>query len=124
MAVLQTARRLLADGGELFKEGWQEKRSRGKPTVYSPMGALREAVNLAHPRDRHRATSAAQHAIQVAMERDTSGVNGMAHLPTPVISRWETHPATTLGDALRVYDAAILSQGRVNQTQRKSKGRK
>ena len=124
LAVLQTARRLLADGGDLFKDGWQEKQSRGKPTKYGVMGALREATNFAHPRDRDRALWAAQHALQVAMERDKTAENGMAHLPAPVITRWESHPDTTLVDALRVFDAAILAQGRVNQTQSKQKGRK
>lgn len=124
LAVLQTARRLLADGGDLLKDGWQEQQARKKPTKYSVMGALRHAVDLAHPVDRHRAVTAAQRALQAAMERDESGVNGIAHLPTPIITRWETHPKTTLADALRVYDAAILAQGRVNQTQRKQKGRK
>jgi len=58
------------------------------------------------------------------MERDKTAEFGMAHLPTPVITRWESHPKTTLDDALRIYDAAILAQGRVNKTQSKQKGRK
>lgn len=124
LAVLQTARRLLADGGELFKDGWQEMQSRKKPTKYSVMGALRHAVDLAHPVDRSRAITAAQHAIQIAMERDKTAVCGIAHLDKPIITRWESHPQTTLDDALRIYDAAILAQGRVNQTHRKQKGRK
>jgi hypothetical protein len=124
LAVLQTARRLLADGGDLLKDGWQETQARKKPTKYSLMGALRHAVDLAHPADRHRAVTAAQHALQVAMEKDKTAVCGMAHLPTPVLTRWESHPQTTLEDALRIYDAAILAQGRVNQTQRKQRGRK
>lgn len=124
LAVLQTARRLLADGGELFKDGWQEAQARKKPTKYGVMGALRAAVDLAHPVDRHRAVTAAQHALQQAMEKDKTAVCGMAHLDKPVITRWESHPQTTLEDALRIYDAAILAQGRVNQTQRKQRGRK
>jgi hypothetical protein len=123
LAVLQTARRLLDEGGELFKDGWQEKRSK-KPTRYSAMGALRAAIDLAHPKDRSRAIWAAQYALQSAMEKDPSGVNGIAHLPKPVITRWESHPRTTLEDAIRVYDAAIRNQGKVNQTVSKAKGRK
>lgn len=124
LAVLQTARRLLADGGELFKDGWQEKRGVKKPTVYSLLGALRAAVDLAHPRDRSRAVNYAQHALQGALEKDVTAPLGMAHLPVPVITHWESNPKTTLADALRIYDAAILNQGKVNQAVRKTKGRK
>ena len=119
MAVLQTARRLLSDGGELFKDGWEEQRPRKKPTVYSFMGALRRAVDLAHPKDRSRALWAAQHALQGAVEKDPTKDNGIAHVDKPVITRWESHPKTTLNDALRVYDAAIKSQGTVNLAQKK-----
>lgn len=124
LAVLQTARRLLAEGGELFKDGWQEQQSRGKPTKYGFLGALRAAIDLAHPRDRHRAVIASERALQAAMEADKTAHLGMAHLPTPVITRWESHPDTTLDDALRVYDDAILRQGKVNIATRKTKGRK
>lgn len=123
LAVLQTARRLLAEGTELCKDAWQEKRSK-KPTRYSAMGALRAAIDLSHPKDRSHAIWAAQYALQSAMEKDTSGVNGIAHLPEPVITRWESHPDTTIEDVLRVYDTAILNQGKVNLTASKAKGRK
>src|ERR1051325_9533447 len=88
LAVLQTARRLLAEGGELLHDGWQEQQSRGKPTKYGFMGALRHAVDLAHPVDRSRAVTAAQHALQVQLERYKTAERGMAHLPKPVITRW------------------------------------
>lgn len=122
--VLLTARRLLAEGGDLVKDAWQEEQPRKKPTKYSFMGALRRAVDLAHPRDRSRAIWAAQHALQAALEADKTAANGMAHLPNPVITRWESHPDTTFADAIRVYDAAIKRQGTVNQTASKTKGRK
>lgn len=124
LAVLQTARRLLADGGELFKDGWHEKQRSKKPTRYSAMGALRSAADLTHPKDRSQAIWTAQYALQSAMAKDRSGVNGIAHLPEPIITRWESHPATTLEDALRVYDTAILNQGKVNLTASKARGRK
>lgn len=123
LAVLQTARRLLAEGGELVKDGWQEKRSK-KSTRYSAMGALRAAVDLAHPKDRSHAIWSAQYALQSAMEKDPSGVNGIAHLPKPVITRWESHPDTTIEDVIRVYDTAIRNQGKVNVIVSKTKGRK
>lgn len=124
LAVLQTARRLLAEGNELLRDGWQAKQSRGKPTHYSVMGAMRAAVDLAHPRDRTRALTAAQRAIQAAVDADRTRENGMAHLTVPVITRWESNPNTTLDDALRVYDAAIKNQGTVNTAVSKAKGRK
>ncbi len=124
LAVLQTARRLLADGGELLKNGWEEKQAYKKPTKYGFMGALRKGVDLAHPRDRSHAIWAAQAAVQSALEKDKSAPNGIAHLPVPIITRWESHPDTTLEDALRVFDVAIKAQGTVNIAQSKAKGRK
>lgn len=124
LAVLQTARRLLADGGELCKDTWQERRGTKKSTIYSALGALRAGVDLAHPLDRSRAAWAAQAALQSALNKDKSAPNGIAHLPVPVITRWESHPDTTLVDVLRVYDAAIKAQGTVNIAQSKAKGRK
>lgn len=88
------------------------------------MGAMRAAVDLAHPRDRTRALTAAQRAIQAAVDADRTRENGMAHLTVPVITRWESNPNTTLDDALRVYDAAIKNQGTVNTAVSKAKGRK
>jgi hypothetical protein len=123
LAVLQTARRLLVEGGELVKDSWQEKRSK-KPTRYSPMGALRAAGDLAHPRDCARAVSAAQRALQSALNEDVSAPNGKAHLEYPVITRWESHPDTTLDDAKRVFDSAIKRQGQINIATSKVKGRK
>ena len=123
LAVLQTARRLLAEGGELVKDAWQEKQSRGKPNRYSVAGALRAGVDLAHPRDRGRALHAASSAVYGALSRDHTRDLGMAHLPQPVLTRWESHPKTTLADALRVMDAAILAQGKVNRIQSKQEGR-
>lgn len=124
LAVLQIARRLLAEGVDLVKDAWCEKQSRNKPTKYSVLGALRAAVDLAHPRDRHRALGAAQHALQGALNVDKSAPNGKAHLNFPVITRWESHPDTTMDDALRVVDLAIKNQGRVNIAASKAKGRK
>jgi hypothetical protein len=124
LAVLQTARRLLAEGGELFKDGWQEKRSRGKSTVYSVSGALRASVDLAHPRDRARAIHDSSSAIYGSLRGDDTRDLGMAHLPQPVLTRWESHPKTTLADALRVFDRAIKNQGTVNVAVSKAKGRK
>lgn len=122
--VLLTARRLLAEGGDLLKDGWQEQQSRNKPNKYGFMGALRAAVHLAHPRDASRAIWNAQFALQSALNVDETAANGMAHMDDPVITRWESHPDTTLADALRVYDRAIKAQGTVNTTVSKSKGRK
>jgi hypothetical protein len=123
LAVLQTARRLLAEGGSLHKgDGWWEKSS--KATRYTIIGALRHGVDLAHPRDRARAFNAAQHAVQGALNADKTAELGMAHLPQPVITRWETNPASTLEDALRIMDAAIKNQGKVNLAVNKAKGRK
>ena len=124
LAVLQTARRLLAEGGVLVKDAWQEQPTGKKPIRYSVMGALRRAADLAHPKDRDRALWAAQYAIQGALEKDRTAEYGLAHLDTPIITRWESHDKVTLDDALRVYDQAIKNQGRVNIAKSKAKGRK
>lgn len=124
MAVLQTARRLLAEGGDLLKDGWQAPQSRSKHTKYSMTGALRAGCDLAHPADRDKSLYFAQHALVGALTRDEKSALGIGHLPDPYLTRFEHHPDTTIEDALRVYDAAIKNQGAVNVSKLKGKGRK
>jgi hypothetical protein len=123
--VLQTARRLLADGGELFKKGWQE--TRGKRTYYSVDGALREALNVAHPKNRDRADIAGRHAIIGAIHSKPEWFERGRFAATSnavVVPKWSNHKDTTFEDALELYDIAIKNQGKITIAISKSKGRK
>lgn len=117
LAVLQTARRILAEGGELLKTGWSEKRS--KKTLFSMDGALREALNLAHPLNRDESWWAARHAILEAI-----GHNPALQARGRGMLVFNNHPDTTLADAITVYDDAIKAQGRMKVAVSKAKGRK
>jgi hypothetical protein len=122
--VLQTARRLLADGGRLLKDGWQEKQSRQKPDVFSIDGALRRGLDLAHPVNRDSTAWAAQYALNAVIEADETFKPRADFQGHPVLVKFNNHPDTTLADAITVYDRAIKAQGRIKVVVSKSKGRK
>ncbi|AQT25733.1 hypothetical protein EniyanLRS_58 [Mycobacterium phage EniyanLRS] len=114
-AVLQTARRLLADGDELLKDGWQEVRSRGKPTIYSVDGAVRKALDLAHPHNRDKTWWAVKYALENAIHEHFPDRSGILH--------FNGHPDTTLAEAITVFDSAIKAMGRIQVAVSKAKGR-
>lgn len=123
-AVLQTARRLLVDGGRLLKDGWEEAQSRNKPTVYSMDGALRRAVDLAHPQNRDLTWWAARYALDHQLAGHKTFRERAEFDDGMVLVKFNNHPDTTLADATAVYDGAIKAQGSIEVFVSKAKGRK
>lgn len=124
LAVLQTARRLLADGGVLLKDGWQADQKGKRPPQFSMDGALRKGLDLAHPVHRDSAVWAAQHALVEVISRSQTFNDRSLYNGAVVLINFNNHPDTTLADAITVYDSAIRAQGSIKVAVSKAKGRK
>lgn len=114
LAVLQTARRLLADSPDLLKGQSMEVRS--KKTAFDMSDALGRAVDLAHPKDRSRAIHRAHGVIlnTIVAKPDWEQRARLIQTHGHMVNRFNDDPSTTKDDALAVLDDAIRAQGRVN----------